>query len=230
MILVRPLSLCAAAALLALTGCSGDGDDDDAQTPTEVLASAKKQLDATSGVSLDLSTDELPQDVDGVLQAAGVATHAPAFDGSLKVLVNELTVDVPVVSVGGKVFAKLPFTSKYAEVDPGDYGAPDPALLMDPSSGISSWLTAAEEVKEGEAVRDGRTVLTSYTATVPGAAVAATIPSADEGGTFEVSFHLDEDDRLRSADISGPFYGEGGEVDYALEVTAYNVERDITRP
>ena len=71
-------------------------------------------------------------------------------------VVNGLDVDVPVVSVDGTVYAKLPFTRSFAEVNPADYGAPDPAQLMDPDTGLSTWLTAATGIEEGERVRDGR--------------------------------------------------------------------------
>ena len=131
-------------------------------------------------MTLSLTTQELPDDVDGVLEATGVATRAPAFDGDLVVLVNGLEVDVPVVSVDCTVWARLPFTRTFSKVNPADYGAPDPARLMEPDTGLSSWLTAATGVEEGERVRDGEVVLSTYTGTLPGRVVDASIPSADE--------------------------------------------------
>src|SRR3954462_4487729 len=160
--------------LTALVGCTSGSD---AKSPDSALAAAKKSLDATSGVSIDLHTDQLPSGVNGVTEATGVGTHAPAFDGKLVVLVNNLSVHVPVVSVEGKVYAELPFTTNFVVVDPGDYGAPDPAALMDPTGGISSWLTAATDVEKAGQTRNGDQVLTSYKGTIPGEAVAAVIPS-----------------------------------------------------
>src|SRR5436190_15983141 len=116
----------APALLLATSGCSGGDDASSGDTPTDTLAAAKKTLDDTSGVQIGLTTGQLPQGVDGVVEASGTGTHAPAFDGSIKVVVNSLNVDVPVVAVDGAVYAKLPFTTKFAEIDPSDYGAPDP--------------------------------------------------------------------------------------------------------
>src|SRR3712207_9532808 len=63
----------------------------DAKSPDEALAGAKKVLDDTSGVRISLQTSKLPRSVDGVLEAEGVGTHAPAFDGTLTVLVNDLS-------------------------------------------------------------------------------------------------------------------------------------------
>ena len=90
------------AMLVPLTACSDDAGGGSDETPEEVLAAAKQSLDETSGVTLSLATEELPKGVDGVLEATGVATRAPAFDGDLTVVVNGLDVDVPVVSVRGR--------------------------------------------------------------------------------------------------------------------------------
>jgi lipoprotein LprG len=165
-----------------------------------------------------------------VVAATGTGTHAPAFDGSIKVVVNSLNVDVPVVAVQGAVYAKLPFTTQFAEIDPTDYGAPDPADLMDPDHGISGWLTAAEGVEKGDQVRDGDQVLTSYTGTLPGTAVAGVIPSADKKADFEATFQLDDQDRLVTADVKGPFYGSKGDVDYRIALSSYGTDKAISKP
>lgn len=226
------VALVALVGLVALTaplgGCSDGGGSD--QDPEATLAAAKTALDETPGVTLSLTAPELPDGVDGVLAATGTATHAPAFDGDLVVLVNGLEVDVPVVSVDGTVFAQLPFTTSFAEVDPADYGAPDPALLMDPDTGLSSWLVEATGVESGDRVRDGTDVLSSYTGTLPGAVVDASIPSADESADFPVTFLVDEDGRLRSVEVSGPFYDADATVDYTVDLDDYGTDQDVSRP
>lgn len=212
----------------AVAGCSDQGDDGAA--PETVLEAAKQELDATSGVELSLATDELRDGVEGVIEADGTLTSAPAFDGVLTARANNLTADVPVVSVDGVVYAKLPFSPKFAEINPADYGAPDPALLMDPQVGITAWLTAATDLETGEQVRDGDTVVTEYTGALPGEVVARTIPSADASGDFPATFSVDDDGRLAGVAVSGPFYGPDVEVDYTVDITAYDVEADIRRP
>jgi lipoprotein LprG len=224
-------ALLAPALLLATAACSGDdGGSGGGDSTEEVLASAKKSLDDTSGVNIALTTDKLPPGVDGVVEATGTGTHAPAFDGSIKVVVNNLNVDVPVVAVQGAVYAKLPFTTTFAEIDPSDYGAPDPADLMDPENGISGWLTAAEDVEKGEQTRDGDQVLTSYTGTLPGSAVAGVIPSADKKADFDATFEIDDEGRLVTADVKGPFYGSKGDVDYEITLSSYGTDKDIKAP
>ena len=224
------LGVSLAALLVPLAACSDDDGGGSDETPEEVMAAAKQTLDETSGVTLSLVAAELPDDVDGVLEATGVATRAPAFDGDLTVVVNGLDVDVPVVSVDGKVYAKLPFTKSFAEVNPADYGAPDPAQLMDPDTGLSTWLTEVTGLEEGDRVRDGEIVLSTYTGSLPGDVVDASIPSADEDAEFPTTFLIDEDGRLRSVEISGPFYGAKGTVDYTVGVDDYGTTQDITKP
>ena len=230
---IRRLRAGAALSLVALmvpiTACSDDGGGSDG-TPEEALAAAKEALDDTSGVTLSLATDSLTEEVDGVLEATGVATRAPAFDGDLVVVVNGLDVDVPVVSVDGVVYAKLPFTVAFAEVNPADYGAPDPAQLMNPDTGLSAWLSDATDIEEGDRVRDGEMVLRSYTGSLPGTVVDASISSADADADFPTTFRIDQDGRLRSVEISGPFYGSKGTVDYTVRVDDYGTEQDIRKP
>jgi lipoprotein LprG len=150
---------------LAGTGCSQE--EKSGTNPRTVLAAAKRNLDTTSGVRIGLTADSLPSGVNGLLAADGVGTHAPAFTGSIKVTVGGVNADAAVVATGGKVYAKLPFTSKFTPISPADYGAPDPADLLSRTGGLSSMLTSARDVKEGAQVRDGKRVLTRYTATVP---------------------------------------------------------------
>lgn len=222
-------ALVIATALVGLQACSDDSGSDSASVE-DTMTKAKQQLDETSGVDLALTTDKLPDGVEGILSAVGTGTRAPAFEGDLKVRVNNLTAEVPVVSVDGAVWAKLPFSSKFVPVDPADYAAPDPAELMAPEGGISSWLTEAEGLEAGEEVRSGDRVLTTYAGTLPGESVAAVIPSADSGAEFDVEFRLDDDDKLVDATLTGPFYGKSGEVTYDLALSGYGTSEDITAP
>lgn len=216
------------AAALLLTGCSGT--EEGKPSPAEALAAAKRNLDETSGVHIVLSTEKLPPGVSGILRADGIGTHPPAFRGTLQVVASGITADAEVVAVDGTVHAKLPFTTDFTEVDPTDYGAPDPAALMAPEGGLSSLLTAAEGVEEGEAQRDGELVLTTYTGTVPGDVVAGIIPSASAQGDFDAEFTVTDDRTLRRADLTGPFYPGSEDVTYTIEFDRYGISEDISAP
>ena len=218
----------------ALAGCSDDkkAPGEDEPTPEEVLASAKETLDETSGVEISLSTDELPSGVTGVKSAEGVGVHPSAFEGSFDLSVNGLPATAEVIAVDGKTYARnsllLP---DWTEIDPDDYGAPDPASFMDPDSGFSGLLSTTTDVEEGESVRggeDNKEIFTEYTGTVPGEAVESLIPTAE--GDFDVTYTVSEDGELREAVITGAFYGDSGDVTYSLKLDDYGTEKEITAP
>lgn len=227
---VRTRTALVALALVGLvlaSGCSGSAEPE--ATPEDVLASAKTMLDETSGVRITLEVTDLPDGTNGLLSAQGVATHDPAFDGEIKVAAGGVTADAEVIAAEGKVYAVLPFTTDYTEIDPADYSAPDPAALMSTETGLSSLLTSAQEVAAGEQVRDGEQVQSTYTGVLSGDVVAAVIPSADPTGKFDATFTL-ADDRLDKVVLTGPFYPDASEVTYTIDLDDYGLEKDIQAP
>jgi lipoprotein LprG len=216
------------AATLLLTACSSGGGDE--LSPEQTLAAAKKNLDSTSGVHIVLSTEKLPSSVSGLLRADGTGTHAPAFQGTIKVAATGVTADADVVATDGAVYAKLPFTTKFVEIDPADYGAPDPADLMNTEDGLSSMLTKAEDVTQGKQQRNGKVVLNSYSATVPGEVVAGIIPSASAKEDFDATFTVDDQNRLGRAVLTGPFYPDADDVTYTIEFSDYGASPTIKKP
>lgn len=207
---------------LTLTACFGS-DDDDAPVPDGPLGEAQARLSDTSGVAVTMTATKLPKGVDGVRTLEGTLTAAPAFEGELDVTVNDIEATLPMVAVDGAVYARLPFTESYVEIDPAAYGSPDPAELLDPEHGLAGWLAQATGVEESD---DGRTV----TGVVPAAVVAEAIPSARARGTFDAEFRLDDDGALDAATITGPFYGRAGVVTYEVDLGEYDVSPDITKP
>jgi lipoprotein LprG len=213
---------------LVTAGCSKDTKP--RADPKKVLAAAKRNLDTTSGVRIGLKAGSLPTGVNGLLAADGVGTHAPAFRGTIKVSVSGVNADAAVVATAGKVYAKLPFTTSFAVIDPADYGAPDPADLLANQGGLSSMLTSARNVQQGAQVRDGKRVLTRYTATVPGTTMASIIPSARASARFDATFTIDDRNRLAKAVLRGPFYPKADDVRYTVTFDDYGLRRHITAP
>ncbi len=225
------------AASLGLSACSdGDGGSGSSSTsedvsPEESLAAAKTVLDGTSGVQLTLATDDTPDSEAYLTEATGVITADPkAFEGTASGTFEGVPAsDVAIVSVDGQVYAQIfggfqDFTLPKC--------VPDPAGLLDPASGFGSVLTEATQVSRGEAVRGGADndeILTPYTATVPGAAVQNLLPCAP-GDEFLATFTLDDDGRLRTADLQGEFFEGGSELTYTVAIDAYDVEQEITKP
>lgn len=222
--------------VLAVAGCSddssaGEGGSDD-PTPEEVLALAKTTLDETSGVKISLTTDAVPSGVTGIKSATGLGAHPAAFQGEFELSVNGLPATAEVVAVDGVTYAKnsllLP---DWTEIDPADYGAPDPATLMEPDGGFSGLLSALTGLEEGDSVRggeDNREILTEYTGTIPSTAVEALIPTAS--GDFDATLTISEDGELRRADLTGVFYDEADELTYTLTLDDYGTEAEITAP
>jgi lipoprotein LprG len=233
-LLAAPLVL--GLALGALSACSDDSKDGGGgpkADPADVLAAAKKTLDSTTGVHISMTTKDLPNGVTGITSAEGTGVHPSAFEGTFKLSVSGLPADAEVIAVGGTTYAKnsllLP---DWTPIDPADYGAPDPAKLMDADGGFSGLLSAAEKVKAGDSVRggkDNKEILTEYTGTVSSDAVEALIPDAE--GDFSFSYTISDDDELREAVLKGAFYGEDhGEVTYTLILDDYGTEKEITAP
>ncbi|HEY3530894.1 MAG TPA: LppX_LprAFG lipoprotein [Nocardioides sp.] len=222
------LILLIAAVALAVTACGGSSSSH--EDPVTALKTAQQKLEQTSGVSLTLSTDDLPDGVQGLESASGTVTDAPAYDGKLGVVTRLGSFSVPVKSVGGKVYAQIPLTPGWSEVNPADYGAPDPAQLISADSGVPSILAATEDAKRGKDIRGGsgnREVLSTYTGTVPASAVASIIPGAT--GDFDATYALTPDDELRQVSLTGAFYGPT-ENTYTLVLTDYGTSKDITAP
>lgn len=230
---MRRTLLAAVAATVLLAGCSGSDDSGkkDGQTPEQALAAAKKTLDETSGVRFALDSDGVEPGAQALLSAEGVLTDAPAFDGKIVVQIAGLKPEVPVIAVDGKVYAQLPLTTGWQDIDPAAYGAPDPAALMSPDNGLSSMLTATTDVTKGETVRGGegnKEVLTTYQGTLPASAAKVIVPSVV--GDVDATYTLTADDELREAELSGDFYGTGRTETYTVTVDDYGTQKDITAP
>ena len=229
----RPLAALAAVTLLTLlAACSGGGDGGSADSAAlqERLDTARTTIDDAETLDLSLATDSVPDGVSGLLSAVGKGNHSPAFQGDVKVSTGGSSLSAEVIAVDGTVYAKTSFAPVFLTIDPASLKAPDPAVLLDAENGVSSILQQTDGLAEGDRSRDGEDVLTTITGTLPGSVVAQILPSADPDSEFEVSYRLDDDDVLRDARMSGPFYGEGSSVTYTLTVTTSDEPVEITAP
>lgn len=229
-------ALLPAAALVvatALTACTG-GDDSPFgdRSPDDVLAAAADQLAATSGTNMTLSTDDFPDDTTGIVGASGVTTSAPAFEGTLQVRLANTTFDVPVVAVDDVVWARLPLQTKWSDIDPTEYGAPDPSQLLGEENGVGALLAATEGAEQGDSERggkDNKEVLTTFTGTIDGDVMERVIPSS-AGDSFDVEYLVTDENELREVRMTGVFYPDSDEMTYTLRVTDYGLEKTVTAP
>ena len=217
----------------ALSACSGDdsGSGADDQTPEDVISAAQAKLTETSGVQLTLETKALPEGINGIQKAEGVATDAPAFEGSLTVTLSGQAFVVPVVAVDDLVCAEIPLAPGWQDVDPAEYGAPDPAGFLSPDDGFAAILGAATGLEKGETIRGGSDndeILTTYSGTVPGDVVDRVIPGAS--GDFELAAQVTDDDELREMALTGVFY-DGAEANtYTVGFDDYGTTKDVQAP
>ena len=224
------------ALVLTASACTGGDEDEpisEGSSPEEVMEGAKQDLDETSGVEIRLATADAPDDGDFLASAEGTIVADPAaFEGVVAGRVQGIEAsDISVVAIGGDLYVDVPIVG-WDTFDPQDFCAPDPALLLDPETGVSPILTATEGLEAGESERggdDNSEVLTPYTGTVPGDTIRNILPCA-EGEEFGAVYRIDSDGLLRDVEITGEFFAGTDEITYAIEILEYDVEREITAP
>ncbi|WP_374999393.1 LppX_LprAFG lipoprotein [Aeromicrobium sp. CTD01-1L150] len=218
---------------LLLSGCTDSSDDAPSADPSELaerLSTARAAIDDAESLEVSLATDELPQGVTGLLSAKGRGNHDPAFEGEVTVAAGGTNLDADVISVDDDLYVKTGFSPTFMTFDPDTLGAPDPASLLRTDDGVSQILQETDDLAEDGQSRDGEEVLTTITGTLPGSVIASVLPTADETGTFQVRYRLTDDDELRDASISGPFYPDVADVTYRLSLTASDQPVEIEAP
>jgi lipoprotein LprG len=210
-----------------LGACSGGAPE---ESPADALARAKQALDATSAVSVQVSGDGLPSTGTVLVGGTGVAAHPASFEGDLRISQDGLAVTVPLVSIDGQVWAQLPFTTSFAEVDPATIGVGDPGRLIDPDTGVSGLLVADPSPEDAGEVRVGDEVLREIAVELPGDLVGDLLTIADPAATVAGRFAVEpESGELRRAVLTGPFYA-GGDQAYTLLLDGYGMTADIGAP
>ncbi len=228
----RPGPLAAAvvtAAALLASGCTGGVAQ--SAPPAERLEDARAALDAAGSVTLDLSSRDVPERENGVTAAQGqgvVSETEPKFKGTITGTVEGVAGAIEVIAIGDTTWMRF-FTPEYEEADLSTLGAPNPAMFFHPGDGISSLLTATEDPKERDDVREGQEVLGTISGTLPGATVEKVLGLGDGTGTYDVTYGLTDHDQLRTATIVGPFF-PGATSTYILVISDYGRPVEIDRP
>ncbi len=225
-----PIAVAVVAAALALAGCTETGVAD-TSPPAERLEDAQAALDAAGSVTLDLSSRDVPLRENGVTAAQGqgvVSEEEPKFRGSITGTIGGVAGTVEVVAIGETTWIKF-FTPEFEEADLEDLGAPNPAMFFHPGDGISSMLTATQDPVAGDDAREGSEVLATISGTLPGATVESVLDLGDGTGTYDVVYGLTENDQLRTATLTGPFF-DGATSTYTLVISDYGSPVEIGRP
>ena len=221
----------AVAALVALAGCTGGGDDRAPEPPpAERLAAARAALEKSPAVSFTLVSEGLPGKAVGVSGAKGTGLfRPPSFKGTLNATVGGVTGTVEIIAVEQDVYMKF-FTPGYNKIDPKTYGAPNPAQLFNTQTGVTSLVDRTTGLAAGGRAREGSDVLDTFTGKVPGAAVADLFVIGDRTGTFDITYGVTETgDELRTVVLEGPFYA-GSTATYNLRLQSLPRAVAISRP
>jgi hypothetical protein len=159
------------------------------------------------------------------------AKRPAAFSGRFRVATGGVALTLKVVSVDGTLYAQIPFTERFAATDPDRLGIADPALMLDPRQGLSSFLTGAKRVTHEGRSRSGRDVVTRIGARLPAKVVGRLLVVADPRAMFETNFFVAEDTgQLRKATFRGPFYGKDTTTTYTVVLDRYGEPVTITTP
>jgi lipoprotein LprG len=213
-----------------LAGCSGAAGKAPAD-PRAVLKDAKKHLDATRTVRFRVTSAGLPKSGAVLIGGDGVAKRPASFSGRFRIAAGGAAMTLRVVSLNGKLYAEVPLTDRFVATDPGDLGVPDPAVLLDPAHGLSSFLTEATKIHEVGRSRSGSEVVEQVSARLPAKVVDRILFVADPSATIETNFFVVEGSRqLRKATFRGPFYGKGTATTYTVVLDRYGSPATISKP
>jgi hypothetical protein len=225
--------LAAVLTVLALAACesSPTAVEDDEETAAELLTRARSTLDGTSSVHFVLGSEGVPESATTVVGGEGDLARPSSFDGTLQVQALGQNLDLAVVSVDGTVYAELPFTSGFQEIDAAQFGFSDPGALLDPETGISRFLSEAEDAEYGDERRVDGEVVQDVTAQVPGEVVADLLANENPSEPVDAEFSIEsETGELRRAQLTGPFYSADEDATYTLELSDFGADVDITAP
>jgi hypothetical protein len=215
-----------------LSACGDDAEDDaQEESAPDLLARAKTTLDDASSAHFVLESDGAPESGTVLVGGEGDIARPSSFEGTLKVMALGSTLDLAVVSVDGTVYAQLPFTSTFSKVDPAAFGFGDPGALLDPETGISQLLEAAESAKLGEERRVDGDIVREVSAELPGDLVEQILTSADPGRPVQARFSIaTESGELRRAELTGPFFAARDDATYTLDLSDFGADVEITAP
>ena len=178
----------------------------DDQSPDDRLAEAKTSFDDAEYIGFTHETDNLPDDVDGLVSAEGTGTHDPAFTGKVDVQ-TAIAISADLIAVDGKVYAELPIVG-WQRDRPGRLRRPRPGRPDGHRHAASRRCSPRPRTpRPATPTRDGSEVLTTIDGTIPGDDVKALFPSAGTDD-FDVTYTLTDDNDIEAITVTGPFYGD----------------------
>jgi lipoprotein LprG len=223
---LRRFAIIATTSLLMLSGCGTP-----AINATDLLHRTKAVLDSTPSFHFTLSGANVTGSGPLLTGGRGDMRRPTSMSGTLQVSIFGLAIGVPVVSVRGAFWVRLPTNSGFTAANPASYGFADPARLIDPDHGLSSLLLTCRSPQVESDDRYNGEALHEIGCTLPGSAVAALLTSADPSKDVAATFGIDTTtSQLRRVVLSGPFVTVGTKSTYTLILANYGENVAITPP
>jgi hypothetical protein len=222
-----------AALLLGIlaVGCSGPG----ASPPdaTTVLRESGQAMSSLKTVSADVQFGPGITVQGLTLTSATTMVAVPdQSDTTIKVKQGDFLVDVRVVTTGGHVYLRLPF-SQFTEVSASSTTeVPDLSRLFDPKTGLATMLPAGKDTKslgtEQIAGVDCDKVQTTYTADQVGLLFDNAVrPAGDVQATI---WSGQSDHYVRRVVLNGPLLEAGKNVSVQVDLHDFNKPVSIATP
>ena len=229
---MRDIARCAALLLAGFVlACSGPGSP--APDPTAVLRQAGQAMASLHSVSADVTFGAGISLQGLTLSSATTRVQLPGqSDTVIKVKQGDFLVDVRVVTTGGHVYLRLPF-SQFTEVTADQAReVPDLSQLFDPKSGLPAALSAGTGTRyvgtQQIAGVDTDEVSTTYTADQVGALLGGAVkPAGDVQATIWVGR---SDHYVRRVVLSGPLLTAGKDVKVQVDLHDFNQPVAIATP
>jgi lipoprotein LprG len=225
----RAVLACLVAPVLLAAACSGPAASQ--PDPARVLRDAGHAMAGLKSVKADAKFGPGVSLQGLTLTAASSSLQLPdQSDTTFKVKQGDFLVDVRVVTSGGHVYLRLPF-SRFSELTPEQAAEiPNLARLFDPQTGLASVLAAGRSpsYQGGEKVANVGCdrVAATYTAAQVGQLLGVK-PAGDVRATIWAG---QSDHMVRRVTLSGPLLQAGKDVQVQVDLHDFNLPVTITPP
>jgi LppX_LprAFG lipoprotein len=225
--IARSIALFLAATALACSGPSPTAPD-----PTSVLRQAGQAMAGLHSVSADAKFGSGIELEGLALSSATAKVQLPGESDTLfKVKQGDFLVDVRVVTTGGHIFVRLPFSS-FTELPPDQAAeVPDLSTLFDRQSGLPAVLSTGKGTSyagtEQVAGADCDKVNTTYTADQVGGLLKGIKPAGDIRATIWAGR---SDHYVRRVILNGPLLEPGKDVQVQVDLHDFNQPVPISTP
>lgn len=226
--LARACALLLVGLVLACSGSKAQAPD-----PTTVLRQAGQAMGSLHSVAADVKFSSGIVVGGLTLSSATTKVQVPGqSDTVIKVKQGDFLVDLRVVTTGGHVYLRLPF-SQFTEVTPEQAKeVPDLSQLFDPKSGLPAALPAGTNTRylgtEQVAGVDTDKISTTYTADQVGQLLGGVVkPAGDVQATIWVGR---SDHYVRRVNLNGPLLEPGKPVQVEVDLHDFNQPVTIATP